>query len=200
MTLRLNGDSGYVEIAAPSSAGSNTLTLPNNNGTSGQYLQTDGSGGLSWQTVNPFKLINHQVYSDSTRVATPQTAANTNRVTLLSGTYNKLSSTSNLLFFGSFVGHTDGSGALQTCTTYGGTEILGGWQFQYTPGAYIKVCSVGGAITGHTTTGSQTFAFQFFTANSTAGQSPFATLNPNNTDDPRLSQQTSWWIIAEVEP
>lgn len=51
MTLRLNGDSGYVEIAAPSSAGSNTLVLPNGNGTSGQYLQTDGLGALSWQTV-----------------------------------------------------------------------------------------------------------------------------------------------------
>ena len=52
MTLRLNGStSGYVEIDAPATAGSNTLTLPNGNGSSGQYLQTDGSGGLSWQTV-----------------------------------------------------------------------------------------------------------------------------------------------------
>ena len=52
MALRLNGaTSGYVEIDAPATAGSNTLTLPNGNGTSGQYLQTDGSGGLSWQTV-----------------------------------------------------------------------------------------------------------------------------------------------------
>jgi len=51
MALRLNGStSGYVEIDAPAVAGSNTLTLPNGNGTSGQYLQTDGSGGLSWQT------------------------------------------------------------------------------------------------------------------------------------------------------
>jgi len=52
MALRLNGStSGYVEIDAPATAGSNTLTLPNGNGTSGQYLQTNGSGGLSWQTV-----------------------------------------------------------------------------------------------------------------------------------------------------
>ena len=52
MTLRLNGStSGYVEIDAPATAGSNTLTLPNGNGSSGQYLQTNGSGGLSWQTV-----------------------------------------------------------------------------------------------------------------------------------------------------
>jgi len=52
MTLRLNGStSGYVEIDAPAAAGSNTLVLPTNNGSSGQYLQTNGSGGLSWQTV-----------------------------------------------------------------------------------------------------------------------------------------------------
>lgn len=52
MALRLNGQtSGYVELDAPATAASNTLTLPNGNGSSGQYLQTDGSGGLSWQTV-----------------------------------------------------------------------------------------------------------------------------------------------------
>ena len=53
MALRLNGaTSGFVELNAPDAAGSNTLTLPNGNGTSGQYLQTNGSGGLSWATVS----------------------------------------------------------------------------------------------------------------------------------------------------
>jgi len=52
MALRLNGSSsGYVELDVPAAAGSHTLTLPNSGGTSGQYLQTNGSGGLSWQTV-----------------------------------------------------------------------------------------------------------------------------------------------------
>jgi hypothetical protein len=51
--LRLYGaTSGYVEIDAPAAAGSNTLTLPTGNGSSGQYLQTNGSGALSWQTVD----------------------------------------------------------------------------------------------------------------------------------------------------
>jgi hypothetical protein len=49
MTLRLNGStSGYVEIDAPATAGSNTLTLPDGNGSSGQVLSTDGAGGLSF--------------------------------------------------------------------------------------------------------------------------------------------------------
>ena len=52
MTLRLKGQtSGYVELNAPAAAGSNTLTLPDGNGSAGQYLQTNGSGTLSWQTV-----------------------------------------------------------------------------------------------------------------------------------------------------
>ena len=51
MTLRLNGStSGYVEIDAPATAGSNTLVLPTGNGSNGQYLQTNGSGVLSWST------------------------------------------------------------------------------------------------------------------------------------------------------
>jgi len=51
MTLRLNGStSGYTEIDAPAVAGSNTLVLPTGNGSSGQYLQTNGSGTLSWST------------------------------------------------------------------------------------------------------------------------------------------------------
>lgn len=52
MALRLNGSSsGYVELDVPAAAGSHTLTLPNSGGSSGQYLQTNGSGGLSWQTL-----------------------------------------------------------------------------------------------------------------------------------------------------
>ena len=54
MALRLNGSSsGYVELDVPAAAGSHTLTLPDGGGSSGQYLQTDGSGGLSWATVTP---------------------------------------------------------------------------------------------------------------------------------------------------
>ena len=52
MALRLKGQtSGYVELNAPAAAGSNTLTLPDGNGSAGQYLQTNGGGTLSWQTV-----------------------------------------------------------------------------------------------------------------------------------------------------
>ena len=55
--IRFRGaTSGFVELAAPDAAGSNTLVLPTGNGTSGQYLQTNGSGALSWATVSTSNL------------------------------------------------------------------------------------------------------------------------------------------------
>ena len=61
MALRLKGQtSGYVELNAPAAAGSNTLTLPDGNGSAGQYLQTNGSGTLSWQTVTATGQINSE--------------------------------------------------------------------------------------------------------------------------------------------
>lgn len=54
MGLRLRNSSGnYVELNAPSSIATDVnLTLPNTDGDSGQYLQTNGSGALSWATVS----------------------------------------------------------------------------------------------------------------------------------------------------
>ena len=49
MTLKLNGSSsGYTAIDAPAAAGSNTLVLPADNGSNGEFLKTNGSGVLSW--------------------------------------------------------------------------------------------------------------------------------------------------------
>ena len=56
MAIKLNGStSGSVSLDAPADTNPSgtdvTLTLPTSAGSSGQYLQTNGSGGLSWQTV-----------------------------------------------------------------------------------------------------------------------------------------------------
>jgi hypothetical protein len=49
LTLRLNGStSGYTEIDAPALAGNNTLVLPTGNGSSGQLLETNGAGVLTF--------------------------------------------------------------------------------------------------------------------------------------------------------
>ena len=54
-TVRLTGDaSGYTELSAPNAAGNNKLVLPTGNGVDEQYLQTNGSGTLTWN--DPFRL------------------------------------------------------------------------------------------------------------------------------------------------
>tara|TARA_B100001094_G_scaffold140981_2_gene136628 strand:+ start:8318 stop:9478 length:1161 start_codon:yes stop_codon:yes gene_type:complete len=60
LDLRLydSDSSNYAAIQAPSNIGSNfTLTLPSDDGSSGQFLKTDGSGVLSWQTQATTSLI-----------------------------------------------------------------------------------------------------------------------------------------------
>lgn len=46
MALRLNGSTGFVALEAPTSAGSNTITLPTSNGSANQYLKNSGTAGI----------------------------------------------------------------------------------------------------------------------------------------------------------
>lgn len=51
--IRIYGaTSGYFGLTVPAAAGSQTYTLPNADGTSGQVLTTNGSGTLSWTTAS----------------------------------------------------------------------------------------------------------------------------------------------------
>jgi len=50
-TMKLSGStSGFVGLTAPAAAGSTVYTLPSTDGTSGQVLNTNGAGTLSWIT------------------------------------------------------------------------------------------------------------------------------------------------------
>ena len=50
LQLYNSSESAYVSLKAPSLTSNNTLTLPATNGSSGQVLETDGSGVLDWVT------------------------------------------------------------------------------------------------------------------------------------------------------
>jgi len=51
--VRINGDtSGYIELASPAAAGSNTITLPSSNGSANQLLKNSGTAGtLAWSIL-----------------------------------------------------------------------------------------------------------------------------------------------------
>ena len=68
MTLKLNGSSsGYTAIDAPAAAGSNTLVLPADNGSNGEFLKTNGSGTLDWAAAG---LPSGLTYGSSTFAVT----------------------------------------------------------------------------------------------------------------------------------
>ena len=57
MTLRLNGsNSGFTEVKAPATAGSNTITLPTSNGSANQYLKNGSTAG-TLEFANGGKLL-----------------------------------------------------------------------------------------------------------------------------------------------
>ena len=54
MGIRINGStSGYTELSAGSTPGNNTLTLPENIGSDGQFLKVGATGNLSFDTIPP---------------------------------------------------------------------------------------------------------------------------------------------------
>lgn len=59
MTLRLNGsNSGFTEVKAPATAGSNTLTLPTSNGSANQVLKNSATAGaLEFAAINRVKRV-----------------------------------------------------------------------------------------------------------------------------------------------
>jgi hypothetical protein len=72
-----------VEIDAPAVAGSNTLTLPDGNGTSGQVLSTDGAGALSWGpgVANDAQLCKAWVNFNGTGTVAIRAAYNVSSIT-----------------------------------------------------------------------------------------------------------------------
>lgn len=125
MALRLTGQtSGYVELEAPAVAGDNTLTLPNGNGSSGQYLQTNGSGALSWQTLTTGKIL--QVVSATKTDTQTTTSATPVAVTGLSASITPTTDGNKVLV----IATTTLSNTVATYTSYihlykDGSEVTG---------------------------------------------------------------------------
>jgi hypothetical protein len=61
-----NNGTNFVGLKAPNSiASSQTYTLPSADGTAGQFLKTDGSGGLAFETVNQFITLSDGSATDN---------------------------------------------------------------------------------------------------------------------------------------
>jgi len=89
MAIKLNGStSGSVALDAPadtSPSGTDiTLTLPTSAGSSGQYLQTNGSGALAWATISAGKVlkVEHATGGELANITTTSFAATNTTVSI----------------------------------------------------------------------------------------------------------------------
>ena len=200
MSIVIKSPSGGGSISLDtqqSVTGDHTLQLPTGVGSAGQYLRNSGTAGtLEFGDLPALgQVINTEVFTNSTRASNSTATARTSMMTV---SFNKTSSTSTLVFFGVIPGHGNNSGHVSQGVSYGTTSITGGWSYTYSPYDYSFLCTVAGFLSSHTTTGAQDFKVEYFSGDATA-VAPFLIVNPNSTDDSRLTQQVSRLVIQEVE-
>lgn len=75
--------SGSVTVTSAAAAGSWTLTLPIDDGTLSQFLQTDGTGITSWQTVTPATIGAWSITGNSGTIAGTNFLGTTDSVDLV---------------------------------------------------------------------------------------------------------------------
>ena len=131
MAIKLNGStSGSVALDAPadtSPSGTDvTLTLPTSAGSSGQYLQTNGTGTLSWQTVaDQGEVLQVQQSTITHAGGGVATTSSTFQNTGLNVNITPSTTNSRILILSNFVIGSAGTAAWQHTTLFRGTTNLG---------------------------------------------------------------------------
>lgn len=145
------GTSGAVTIGVPAIAGATTFTLPGSNGTSGQFLQTNGSGVTSWQSVSGTGTVNSGTAGQLTYYAGSGTTVSGNANATVSGGALTLGQSGTA---GSVVlnGATSGTVTLKVPAVAGSNIVTfpaGTTDFSSTGGTsqVVKQTSAGGALT-----------------------------------------------------
>ncbi len=152
------------------------------------FAMTAGNGG---------KIVNVTVRENSSRFSIGVSPS----ITLESFTIDKKSPTSFLLIQGTISGKGRFSSNLTQGWKYGsGTEITAQSMDRPEDMDASVVIPTTAVISGHSTTGSQTMVFRYFSQDGSAGDKPFVVYNPNSIDDPRLGQTKSIYTVWEIEP
>jgi len=138
-----NPGTNYVQLQPPASlAATYTLTLPADDGTTNQFLQTNGSGVLTWATVTA-----------GTGDVTGPASSTTNAIPTFSDTTGKvLQNNSGVTISTGTITATGFSGSGASLTSLNGTNISSGTV------AAARLPTAGSAASGIVNTSAQTFA------------------------------------------
>ena len=128
--LRLadSDSSNYVALKAPATVSSNvTLTLPTTDGNADEFLQTNGSGALTWaaaggKVLQMASTRNSTVVSSSATVST-YTAASTDGAQCAALTLTRQSSTSVMMIWANMHGYVEGNNFGATALFAGTTAV-----------------------------------------------------------------------------
>ena len=163
-------------------------------GTSGQVLQTGGSGANpSWVDASGGKTLGVTQYTNNTRVS----HSNVDTYNFWDTNYTQIKANSKLIIDVNLIGHSNNNGAVNFDFEYDGTTYSGFGHYSYTAQSNPHMLSYRRMIDGASTTGSKNFKYQYDHATSTGA--PWNVWNPNASDDNRLQQTVSTLIITEMD-
>ena len=127
----LGSSSGHTMIQAPAAAGSNTLTLPANNGSGGQYLRNSGTAGtLEFGALPASGKILQVVGNLNTGGGTSTTTSNAWVETYITDTITPVAANSKIVVLLSGMGgYVGGSSGGYGNATVGWKEGSGSWNY-----------------------------------------------------------------------
>ncbi|MCA2982050.1 MAG: hypothetical protein INH41_22005 [Myxococcaceae bacterium] len=114
-------------------------------------------------------------------------------------TVDKRSPTSFLLIDGTISGWGAYSGDMQQGWRFGSAPEVLAQSVMYDASNLSKIYPTK-AVLFSSVTGPQPLVFRYFTANGQNGDRPFITYNPNSSDNARLGQTQSVYVVYEIEP
>ncbi len=142
------------------------------------------------------RVVNVTVHQSNTRRALSAASS----ITLEDFVVEKKSPTSMLLIQGTISGHGDASGDMQQGWQYGSGSEVTAQSVMYDNTYYSRIYSTSAIITGHGTTGQQRLKFRYYANNNGPAERPFIYYNPNSSDNVRMNQTKSVYIVWEIEP
>ena len=163
-------------------------------GTSGQFLQTQGSSANpQWASEATGKTLKVQQFTSNSRTS----LSNVDIYDFFSTTYTQAKASSKIRVDVHLIGFSNSAGAINFNLIYDGTTHQGQAIYAYTGQPYPHTVTGIYYIDGSSTTGSKSWKFRYDHASSSG--KPFNIWNPSGSDDNRLQQTTSTITFTEYD-